>query len=277
MLSKKNPQIEPDELKKEHSDIENDFSDVHSALDINPEFFLGEKRSRPGRLKDNFQREFQSVFNDESDAEIIESEKSETTEKSKFVVADSDGFGPGIFDWVRCIIVAVSIVVFILTFVFRLVEVDGTSMLNTLENSDKVIVTNMFYTPKNNDIIVISHAAEYNNPIIKRVIATAGQTVRLDYEHDKIYVDGVQLDEPYIKEGGPVIQGNASEEGNYLAQDDEGNFVVPEGKLFVLGDNRQVSLDSRNSKIGLIDINDVIGKAQFVVFPFNHFGNVYDK
>ena len=218
--------------------------------------------------------EFQSMFSDESDAEAI---NKETTEKKRFHVADPDNLTTGIFDWIRCIIIAVSIVVFCLTFVFRLVEVDGTSMLNTLENSDKVIVTNLFYTPQNNDIIVISHAAEYNKPIIKRVIATEGQTVRLDYEHDKLYVNGIALDEPYIKENGPTINGNSGDEGKYLAENDDGSFVVPENKLFVLGDNRQVSLDSRSPQIGLIDIKDVIGKAQFVVFPFNHFGNVYDK
>ena len=72
-------------------------------------------------------------------------------------------------------------------------------MNNTLATNDKVIVTNLFYTPKNNDIVVISHGAEYNSPIIKRVIAVAGQTVKVDYDNDQIIVDGVVLDEPYIE------------------------------------------------------------------------------
>ena len=178
----------------------------------------------------------------------------------------------GVFDWIRCVIIAISIVVFCLTFVFRLVEVDGSSMMDTLSNSDKVIVTNLFYTPKNNDIIVISHASDYNKPIIKRVIATGGQTVRLDYQNDRIFVDGVQLEEPYIK--GSTFSNNISD--LYMEHDSNGNFVIPEGKLFVMGDNRVVSLDSRNEKIGMIDVKDVIGKAQFVAWPFNHFGYIYD-
>ena len=166
-----------------------------------------------------------------------------------------------------------AVVVFILTFVFRLVEVDGSSMNDTLANQDRVIVTNLFYTPSNNDIIVISSTENYNKPIIKRVIAKEGQTVRLDYENDKIFVDGIELTEPYIK-GRTIVNDERNE--NNLAQFEDGSFVIPEGKLFVLGDNREVSLDSRSKTIGLVDVKNVIGKAQFVAFPFNHFGYLYD-
>ncbi|MEE1105337.1 MAG: signal peptidase I, partial [Ruminococcus sp.] len=115
----------------------------------------------------------------------------------------------------------------------------------------------------------------YSHPIIKRVIAIGGQTVKLDYENDKIFVDGAELTEDYIK--GTTFSNNGNKDSKYLEPDESGNFVIPEGKLFVLGDNRAVSLDSRSPEIGLIDVKDVIGKAQFVVFPFNRFGNVYDK
>ena len=121
------------------------------------------------------------------------------------------------------------------------------------------------YTPNNNDIIVISHGAAYQNPIIKRVIATEGQSLKLDYENEQVIVNGIVIDEPYIKE--TTFSENFS---NYDIPE-----VIPEGKIFVMGDNRRVSLDSRNSKIGLIDVSDVIGKAQFVAFPFNHFGYLY--
>lgn len=148
---------------------------------------------------------------------------------------------------------------------FRLVDVEGRSMNNTLATNDKVIVTNLFYTPQNNDIVVISHGAEYNSPIIKRVIAVAGQTVKVDYDNDQIIVDGVVLDEPYIE---------GSTYGNNIG-DNEIPEVIPEGKIFVMGDNRKDSMDSRSTKIGLIDVDDVIGKAQFVVYPFDHFGYLY--
>jgi signal peptidase I len=146
-----------------------------------------------------------------------------------------------------------------------LVDVDGTSMNDTLETNDKVVVTNLFYQPNNNDIVVISHGAEYKKPIIKRVIAKEGQTLKLDKENDRIIVDGIVIDEPYIK--GTTFSGNY---GNNEIPD-----VIPEGKIFVMGDNRQVSLDSRSTEIGLIDVKDVIGKAQIVAFPFNHFGYLY--
>lgn len=248
-------------------DYEHDFTDVDLALDLNSDYHDEYQSQEPGKDNEEFQKEFRAVFEGKDE----EAQKS----KKKFLAANPDGAVAGIYDWIRCVILAVTIVVFCLTFVFRLVEVDGTSMMDTLENHDKVIVTNMFYTPHNNDIIVISHATNYDHPIIKRVIATGGQTVRLDYENDKIFVDGIELSEPYIK--GSTFSNNGSEDENYLAHDDQGNFVIPEGKLFVLGDNRKVSLDSRSAKIGLIDVNDVIGKAQFVAFPFNHWGYVYDK
>lgn len=185
--------------------------------------------------------------------------------KTKIAVSNPDGAVAGIYDWIRCIIFAIAIVIVCLTFVFRLVDVDGSSMYDTLSSDDKVIVTNFMYTPKTNDIVVISHGAEYTKPIIKRVIATEGQTIKLDYEHDRIIVDGVVIDEAYID--GSTFGG--------IVGDNEIPEVIPEGKIFVMGDNRKVSMDSRSTKIGLIDVKDVIGKAQVVAFPFDHFGYLY--
>ena len=97
------------------------------------------------------------------------------------------------------------------------------------------------------------------------MIATEGQTLQLDYENDKIIVDGIEISEPYIK--GTTF---SNRYGDYQVPE-----VIPEGKIFVLGDNRQISLDSRYVDIGLIDVKDVIGKAQFIVFPFDHIGYLY--
>lgn len=180
-------------------------------------------------------------------------------------VASSDGVASNIFDWIRCILFALSIVIICLTFLFRLVDVKGSSMDNTLATNDKVIVTNLFYTPESGDIVVISHGAVYSHPIIKRVIATEGQRIKLDYENDRIIVDGIEISEPYID--GSTFGGNIGD--NQIPE------VVPEGKIFVMGDNRRVSMDSRSSQIGLIDVDNVIGKAQFVVFPFEHSGYLY--
>lgn len=278
-MSKEQPNFNADELEK-------DFSDIDLALDVDVELFgesvtktpldrkptaeerVGRQPETDAQDKEEFQKEFKAIFEDEPKEESPQ-------KKQPFLVAGEDSFIAGFYDWIRCVLLAVSVVVFCLTFVFRLVEVDGKSMMDTLENADKVVVTDMFYKPHNNDIIVIAHATNYSHPIIKRVIAIGGQTVKLDYDNEKIFVDGAELTEDYIK--GTTFSNNGNKDSKYLESDESGNFVIPEGKLFVLGDNRAVSLDSRSPEIGLIDVKDVIGKAQFVVFPFNRFGNVYDK
>lgn len=167
-----------------------------------------------------------------------------------------------LYDWIHSLVFAVAIVVIILTFFLRLVDVSGTSMVPTLENQDKVIVTNFFYTPKNGDIIVISRGENYDEPIIKRVIATEGQEFSIDFAKGKVKVDGKVIDEPYI-------QGFTGEENAEIPK------VIPKGKVFVMGDNRGRSLDSRSKEIGLIDVNNIIGKAQFVVYPFSSFKYLY--
>lgn len=200
-----------------------------------------------------------------SECDTEEAEDIAPVTKHTIIIQKTDGAATNIYDWIRSILFAVAVVVFCLTFLFRLVDVEGTSMVDTLQNSDKVIVTNLFYTPKDGDIIVISHGAEYKNPIIKRVIATEGQTISVDYKNDRLVVDGVVLNEPYI---------DGSTFGNNIG-DNTIPEVIPKGKVFVMGDNRKISMDSRSTEIGLIDVNNVIGKAQLVVFPFNDMGYLY--
>lgn len=163
----------------------------------------------------------------------------------------------------------VAAVAFVLMLVtgFHIVTVEGTSMENTLLSGEKIISTNFLYTPQNGDIVVISMQNTKFKNIIKRVIAVEGQTLELDYDNNKIYVDGKQLEEPYLDCS--TFEGNR---GNYDIPS-----VIPEGKIFVLGDNRGVSLDSRNSTIGLVDKKDVVGKAHFTIFPFDRFGGYDNK
>ncbi len=178
--------------------------------------------------------------------------------------SDDDGEGGGLqscFEWLQAIISAVVIVVILLTFVFRLVDVDGLSMFETLHDHDKVFVTSLLYEPKAGDVVVISHGQEYKDPIIKRVIATEGQSIKIDYDKGQVIVDGVILNEPYIYE---VMEYKA-------VFDNPVPDVVPEGMIFVMGDNRNNSLDSRSQRVGLIHKDDIIGKAQAVVFPFSNF------
>ena len=241
---------------KYDKDLEMEFADNEIALDY--DYDIDRPAARPSRFNVHFQEEFKAAFEEDVP------EEPEFDPKS-FETVKEEGFTAGIYELIRCVIFAIVIVALCLTFVFRLVEVDGHSMDDTLSDHDRVFVTNLMYTPQNNDIIVISHGEKYDKPIIKRVIATEGQTVRLDYQNERIIVDGVVLNEPYIK--GTTFSGNTG--------DNEIPEVIPKGKLFVMGDNRHISMDSRSTQIGLIDVDNVIGKAQFVAFPFDHLGYLY--
>ena len=149
-------------------------------------------------------------------------------------------------------------VLLIFLLLFRVVVVSGSSMNNTLIDGDYILLlNNVFYgQPKQGDIIVASKQSfENGEPIIKRVIATEGQTVRIEKINDSesaVYVDDVLLDEPYL--GTPTT--NA-----YLC------VTVDEGCIFVMGDNRQWSRDSRSADIGQIDCREVLGKALFLFLP----------
>lgn len=161
------------------------------------------------------------------------------------------------FELLHAMIMALIVVVLLLTFVFRLVDVDGESMMDTLHDKDRVIATNLCYKPQNKDVVVISHGQNLDRPIIKRVIATEGQSLHIDFNTGEVSVNGVVIDEPYIKDL-TTRQGDA-----------EIPEVVPEGMVFVMGDNRNHSTDSRFQAVGLIKESDIIGKAQFVIFPFD--------
>lgn len=151
---------------------------------------------------------------------------------------------------------AVIVVFLIFTLVFRAVGVEGESMFPTLDDGDWVTVTGMSYGIERGDIVVITQPWERNAPIIKRVIAVGGDTVFIDFDQKEVYINGVKLNEPYIAELTRV------------SYDVQFPLTVDEGKLFVMGDNRNVSLDSRSSKIGLIDERYVFGKAFARIYPF---------
>lgn len=170
-----------------------------------------------------------------------------------------------LYDWVSAFIVALIGVVILLTFVFRQVTVSGHSMNDTLVDKDRLIISNFMYTPKQGDIVIISHGESYNEPIVKRVIATSGQHLTINYDTFEVAVDGVVLDEPYIKGKTTPPHSNQLEIPE----------VIPEGYVFVMGDNRQASLDSRSKTIGLIPVENIIGKAEFRIFPLTSFGSIY--
>lgn len=164
------------------------------------------------------------------------------------------------YDWAESIVFALAIVVTIFTFLIRPVGVIGTSMLNTLHNGDKVVICNINYTPKQGDIVVLSTEA-VTTPIIKRVIAVGGQTVKIDYEKNKVYVDNKEYDAPIREKMLP--EGDATYP-----------LKVKPGYVFVMGDNRNDSLDSRFNQIGQVNVKNIIGHAVFRIMPFNTFGRL---
>ncbi len=149
-------------------------------------------------------------------------------------------------------------ILLIFVLVFRVVVVSGPSMKDTLQDGDYVLlISNIFYRqPSYGDVIVASKDDFKNGePIIKRVIATEGQVVDIDFETGVVYVDGQQLDEPYVR-----TPTNRYEGINFP-------LTVDEGCIFVMGDNRNDSKDSRSTEIGLIDVREILGRAIFVAFP----------
>ena len=169
-------------------------------------------------------------------------------------------FRRDIYDWMQCIVVAIIVCVLLFSFFVRLVDVVGESMLPTLEPGDKIIVSDLFYTPKQGDIVVFRKDEYREEPLVKRVIATEGQTIDIDFNQGVVYVDGQPLDEPYIAE--PTIE----------ALDFNGSVTVPENCVFVLGDNRNNSTDSRHPDVGMVDKRQVIGKGLVRLLPLGDFG-----
>ena len=166
--------------------------------------------------------------------------------------------GRDLYEWVQSLVGSVLVVVAIFTFVIRMMGVDGHSMLNTLQHGDRLLVVNsmLYHDYKYGDIVILRKNGVFDDdPIVKRVIAVEGQTVDIDFTEGIVYVDGEALEEDYIREP------------TYTAEGTEFPLTVPEGSIFVMGDNRNHSSDSRSSDLGTVDTRYVIGKAVFLLFP----------
>lgn len=232
-------------------------------------------------LMENTNNNSNEVKNTETQSNSNENASSETATSKK------TNFFEELCDMVESVLFSIFAVILIFTFLFKVASVVGTSMVPTLEQDDKLIVASAFYNnPKYGDIVIINAQDAHllpdtngdgvrNNddtvqlgdglhkPIVKRVIATAGQTLDIDFDTGNVYIDGEVINESYI---------------NDLTDRDEGGFeypiTIPDGYVFVLGDNRGVSKDSRSYQVGLIPVEDIIGKVVFRISPIEKFGFV---
>ena len=170
-----------------------------------------------------------------------------------------------LYEWLEEIVIALTLVILVFTFLFRVVTVTGESMLPNFVEGQKLIVTNLGHSVEQGTVVVITNVL--NEPIIKRVIATEGQTVDIDYETGVVYVDGEAVDETQFGlENGITTRPYSTLEAMVFPQ------TVPEGCVFVLGDNRSVSKDIRYTEVGMVDTRHILGEAVFTLYPFDRFG-----
>lgn len=176
----------------------------------------------------------------------------------RYIKKNAAGVQNNVLAYLHDLVYLLAGILLLLLLLFRVVIVSGPSMNDTLVHGDYLILLNnvLYGEPKQGDIIVASKDSfKDGEPIIKRVIATEGQEVDIDFTAGVVYVDGMPLEEDYIKSLTTLQEGMKFP------------LVVDEGCIFVMGDNRGVSKDSRNPAIGLIDTREVLGRAVFLVFP----------
>lgn len=166
--------------------------------------------------------------------------------------------GRSVYEWVQALVCSVLAAVLLFTFGVRIVGVSGASMRETLQNGDMLLVVNglLCREYKQGDIVIAAKSSfENGEPIVKRVIATEGQTVDVDFVNGVVSVDGTALSEPYIREE------------THLSEGTEFPLTVPEGCVFLMGDNRNDSRDSRDPLLGAVDTRNLIGRAVFLLVP----------
>ncbi len=240
----------------------------HEAENKNiPEFLAEEKEGTPAAMEnvDNV-AEGESSAKGTTDTDDQKTKKKEKKKKT---------WQRELLEWIECLGVALLVVFLLTTFVGRTVQVSGPSMEPTLQDKDMLVVYHLGYTPSNGDIIVLNPKGD-NKPYIKRIIAIGGQTVdfkmNIDPEDNSkyfdVYVDGKVLEEDYIAD---YIR---TDPRSYTSE--EYPMTVPEGHVYVLGDNRNHSVDSRfEATVGMVNHKDIIGKAIFRFWPLNSFGLLY--
>lgn len=181
-------------------------------------------------------------------------------------LSGSDSLKLDLYFWLQALVMALIALILVFTFLGRVVGVDGDSMVPTLHDGDMILLQSAGYTPRQNDVIVLTKPfGPFRGPIVKRVIAVGGQTVEIDYAAGTVLVDGLPLEEPYLNE----VMCAPSDPHETIS-----SATVPEGCLFVMGDNRNHSSDSRDERLGVVDARYVLGRATAVLLPLSHAGAI---
>ena len=216
----------------------------------------------------------------EEDEAAPTTEQANGTEEKK----KKNGIFGDVFDCFETFCYALVLMMILFVFVFRFVTVNGTSMLNTLQNQDKLIISDMLYTPDTGDIVVLDASDHFSDKyIIKRIIATGGQTVEINFDEWSVKVNGQKLDETYVDKTltGP---NEGMKTDNWINTDEAvqrttkngriviASFTVPEGMVFVMGDNRNGSSDGRY--IGFLEEERILGRVLLRIGPIGSFGRV---
>lgn len=196
-------------------------------------------------------------------------EEKNLTENENNGTADNKNFFADMFDWMCSIFSAILCFIIIFALFARVITVDGESMVPTLQDQQRLIVSDMFYTPQYDDIVILyadklvnESSGGYGKPIVKRVIGLPGDTIRIDFVKGVVYRNGEQLPDDYTN-----TPTNLPE--NFPNNQD---VTVEDGKIFVLGDNRNGSKDSRSSDVGQVDMRYIMGKAYLRIWPLNALG-----
>ncbi len=228
-------------------------------------------------------------------------------------LSGSDSLKLDLYFWLQALVMALIALILVFTFLGRVVGVDGDSMVPTLHDGDMILLQSAGYTPRQNDVIVLTKPfGPFRGPIVKRVIAVGGQTVEIDYAAGTVLVDGlpprqndvIVLTKPFGPFRGPIVKrviavGGQTVEIDYAAgtvlvdglpleepylnevmcapsdpHETISSATVPEGCLFVMGDNRNHSSDSRDERLGVVDARYVLGRATAVLLPLSHAGAI---
>lgn len=166
------------------------------------------------------------------------------------------------FDWYDALVAALAFIVLLFMFLARVVTISGKSMEPTLHSGEHVLVQSVLYTPERGDVVVVDGYSAYGNPIVKRIIGMGGDVIDIDFSTGTVTRNGEVLEEPYI--AAPTT----------LQLDVQFPVTVPEGCVFVMGDNRPQSKDSRSSEIGFLDERDILGKVLWRLTPISRFGAI---